>query len=203
VIFNDIQNKVFVQRGYRDLLRKELTDPRHLDLLKKQEDAGAGIESSLAFAREYSDLGVNPPRWQRVTEVMAFAISHLDYRALQRDFHLAGLEIYADPLLERVFFTLVENTLRHSRHATVLRAEYTITGNGAVIVIGDDGCGIPAENKERIFEKGTGTGGAVGLFLSREILSITGITIRETGEPGKGARFELLVPEGSYRVNRT
>ncbi|MDD1687727.1 CHASE4 domain-containing protein [Methanoregula sp.] len=203
VIFNDIQNKVFVQRGYRDLLRKELTDPRHLDLLKKQEDAGAGIESSLAFAREYSDLGVNPPRWQRVTEVMAFAISHLDYRALQRDFHLAGLEIYADPLLERVFFTLVENTLRHSRHATVLRAEYTITGNGAVIVIGDDGCGIRAENKERIFEKGTGTGGAVGLFLSREILSITGITIRETGEPGKGARFELLVPEGSYRVNRT
>jgi hypothetical protein len=30
-------------------------------------------------------------------------------------------------------------------------------------------------------------------------LSITGITIRETGEPGKGARFEIVVPNGSYR----
>ena len=45
-------------------------------------------------------------------------------------------------------------------------------------------------------EKNTG----LGLFLVREILSITGIKIRETGVPGKGARFEILVPEGGYRI---
>ena len=39
----------------------------------------------------------------------------------------------------------------------------------------------------------------MGLFLAREILSVTGITIRETGEPGKGARFEISVPKGAYR----
>jgi len=39
----------------------------------------------------------------------------------------------------------------------------------------------------------------LGLFLSREILSITGITIRENGDPGKGARFEMVVPNGIYR----
>ncbi|MFA4877789.1 MAG: hypothetical protein WC586_10270 [Methanoregula sp.] len=38
--------------------------------------------------------------------------------------------------------------------------------------------------------------------LSREILSITGITIHETGEPGKGARFEITVPPGGYRLPR-
>ncbi|MDD1702053.1 MAG: hypothetical protein LUQ31_03625 [Methanoregula sp.] len=32
----------------------------------------------------------------------------------------------------------------------------------------------------------------------REILSITGITIRETGTFGTGARFEMLVSEGAY-----
>jgi hypothetical protein len=37
------------------------------------------------------------------------------------------------------------------------------------------------------------------LFLSREILSITGLRIQETGEPGKGARFEIFVPKGAYR----
>ena len=37
------------------------------------------------------------------------------------------------------------------------------------------------------------------LFLAREILSITGITIHETGTYGKGARFELAVPKGAYR----
>jgi hypothetical protein len=39
------------------------------------------------------------------------------------------------------------------------------------------------------------------MFLSREILSITGINIKETGIPGEGARFEIIVPKGTYRLN--
>jgi hypothetical protein len=42
------------------------------------------------------------------------------------------------------------------------------------------------------------------LFLSREILAITVITITENnGEPGKGARFEIAVPKGAYRFTGT
>ncbi len=41
----------------------------------------------------------------------------------------------------------------------------------------------------------------LGLALSREILDISGISITETGEPGKGARFEMTVPEGTWRKN--
>jgi len=39
------------------------------------------------------------------------------------------------------------------------------------------------------------------LIFVREILDITGITIKETGEPGKGARFEMTVPKGAWRMN--
>jgi signal transduction histidine kinase len=39
-----------------------------------------------------------------------------------------------------------------------------------------------------------------GLFLAREISDITGITIKETGEPGKGARFEITVPKGAWNI---
>jgi PAS domain S-box-containing protein len=201
VIFKDIQSRVFVQRGYHKFLKKELTDPRQREYLEKQEAAVKGIESSLEFAKQYYDLGINPPRWQQVSQVMVFAISHFDPGTLRREFRLDGLEIYADSLLERVFFNLVKNSVRHAKGATFIRAGYTITDEWAVIFIEDDGPGIPAEEKERIFERGTEVGGAVGLFLSREILSITGITIRETGVPGKGARFELLVPKGAYRTH--
>lgn len=38
------------------------------------------------------------------------------------------------------------------------------------------------------------------LISVREILDTTGITIRETGEPGKGARFEMAVQKGAYRI---
>ena len=67
----------------------------------------------------------------------------------------------------------------------------------------DDGVGISDENKEKIFDRGFGKNTGLGLFLSREILSLTGITIHETGEPGKGVRFEIKLPNGAYRFANT
>ena len=38
-----------------------------------------------------------------------------------------------------------------------------------------------------------------GLYPMRAMLPITGITITENGMPGKGARFEIVVPKGAWR----
>ena len=199
VIFTDIQNKVFVQMGYLELARQKTTDPRVETYLKKEESLVKEIQDALSFARQFNDMGMSPPRWQNVQDVLLFAVSHLDLGDLSRDFALEGIEIYADSLLERVFVTLVENTIMHAKGATVIRAVYTVSGDDAVIVVEDDGPGIAEDKKEEVFSKGIGAGGSTSLFLSREILSITGITIRETGVAGKGARFEIRVPKGSYR----
>lgn len=199
VIFSDIQNKVFVQTGYLELSKSRTTDPQLKGFLDKEEEVVREIQGSLQFARQYNEMGMSPPRWQDVMEVMLFAISHLDLGTLKRDFRMEGLVIYADSLLERVFITLIENAIAHAKGATVIRAGYTITGDDAMIFIEDDGPGIPEDRKEIIFEKGIGSGGSGSLFLSREILSVTGIIIRETGTPGKGARFEIRVPKGSFR----
>ena len=200
VIFSDIQNKIFVQMGYQELLKRSTVDPRLVEYLDKEESAVREIVTSLQFARQYNDMGANPPRWQNMQEVLLFALSHLDIGSLSRDFRLEGLSVYADSLLERVFFNLIENIVQHGKGATVIRAWHEVAGDNMRIILEDDGPGIPDAHKERIFSKGVGTSGSVGLFLSREILSITGITIRETGVPGKGARFEILVPKGSYRI---
>jgi signal transduction histidine kinase len=60
--------------------------------------------------------------------------------------------------------------------------------------------GIPEGAKERIFKREYYRNTGYGLFLSGEILSITGLSIRETGEPEKGARFEIVAPKGVYRL---
>jgi signal transduction histidine kinase len=54
-----------------------------------------------------------------------------------------------------------------------------------------------------IFERGYGKNTGLGLFLSREILSITNISIKEAGEFQHGARIEMYVPKGVYRFPRT
>jgi len=109
------------------------------------------------------------------------------------------VEVFADPLLERVFFNIVENALRHGKHVTSLSISVTMSSYGLILNFEDDGVGIPHEEKEIIFDKGYGSGSGFGLFLAREILDITGSSILETGEPGSGARFEIFFPLGSFR----
>ena len=69
----------------------------------------------------------------------------------------------------------------------------------AVWVIRDNGVGIADDMKERIFRKGVGKHTGLGLFLAREILDITGLSIRETGVAGEGARFEISIPGFAWK----
>jgi sensor histidine kinase regulating citrate/malate metabolism len=68
-----------------------------------------------------------------------------------------------------------------------------------VIICQDDGVGMPADKKSFLIPKVSGSPVGYGLFLIKEILATTGISIRETGMSGMGARLEILVPQGMYR----
>ncbi len=97
-------------------------------------------------------------------------------------------------LIGRVFSNLIENSIRHGVRVTTITFSLERDGDGYIILYEDDGVGVAADEKEKIFSYAYGMNTGLGLFLAREILAITGITIRETGTPGVGARFELLCP---------
>jgi len=196
VTFNDIQNSVLALSGFLTLERSPGLSKKYLD---REEESVKKIDRALVFAKNYQDLGVRPPQWQNVDRTFVLGISHLDFSSIRRSVHLDNLEIYADSLLERVFFTLADNILTHAPTATTVTIGYTYAGTSLVMFIEDNGNGIPVHLKEKIFERGYGTQKGMELFLVREILSITGITIRESGTLGKGARFELVLPTGVYR----
>ena len=82
---------------------------------------------------------------------------------------------------------------------TEVRVSSYPEGASLVIVIEDDGEGISPGDRERLFEQGFGKNTGLGLFLSREILAITGIIIEQTGTYGRGARFEIRVQPGKFR----
>jgi signal transduction histidine kinase len=105
-------------------------------------------------------------------------------------------------MLEHVFLALASNIREHAPTATEYSVTSAETPEGLVLVFRDNGPGIPASQKEKIFAREYGRRNGISLYLSREILSITGISIRETGEEGKGARFEILVPPGAWRKKR-
>ncbi|MCX6698237.1 MAG: hypothetical protein NTV84_11985 [Methanoregula sp.] len=86
-------------------------------------------------------------------------------------------------------------TMKRAEH--IRSMEHTVIGMASSGE--DDGDGVHAGEKERLFTQGFGKNTGLGLFLSREILAITGITITENGTLGKGARFEIHVPAGMWR----
>jgi ABC-type amino acid transport substrate-binding protein len=199
ITFNDIQNALFSLTGFLELEKELPADEKTQEYRQKQGQIIHTIAAALRFAKNYQDLGMNPPAWQDVSRTFLIGISHIDLSNLDRKIPRDHLEIYADPLLERVFLTLAENVLLHGMTATEISLHYRRTPEGLVLVFRDNGVGIPAAMKERVFERRFEGKKGVGLYLAREILSITGITITETGTEGTGARFEMLVPEGAYR----
>ncbi|MBN1167481.1 MAG: PAS domain S-box protein [Methanospirillaceae archaeon] len=199
IVFTDIQNAIFSLSGYLELEQEELTDENLRHYVDRQMLIVQNISDSLLFAKNYQNLGLKPPTWQKVTETFAFAVSHLDISHLSRSLAIRDLEIYADPMIENVFFTLAENVVLHGKTATEIRLWYRLSEDTLTLIFEDNGTGIAEKNKELIFERRFEKKKGMGLFLSREILSITGLSISETGMYGSGARFEIVIPKKAYR----
>jgi len=199
---HDINNQLTIMQGYLDLVeRKQPGEPGSSEF-RKVSEAAQRIRAMIQFTHEYEEIGVNAPVWHDCRQLVETAARqvHLGNVAVKNEIP-EGTEVLADPLIVKVCYNLMDNAVRYGGKITTIRFAVEETGAGHTVVCEDDGGGIPAEEKDRIFLRGYGKNTGMGLFLAREILSITGITIRETGEPGQGARFEISVPDGVSRTN--
>ena len=157
------------------------------------------IQEQAEFTRDYQDLGVKKAIWQNVKSVFTNATRNLKFGDILVETSLKDLCVYADPLLERVIYNLIDNALRYGKTITRI-SSYWYQEEGHVIwIISDNGIGIAREMKEQVFEKGVGQNTGLGLFLAREILDITGLSISETGNEGEGTRFEIVIPDGLWQ----
>ena len=123
--------------------------------------------------------------------------------AIRVEVMLDELELFCDPVIEKVFFHLIQSTFENGDKATVIRISSRPDADHLVIVYEDDGVGIPEERKKSIFIRDVAKFHGFGMFFINDILEIAAMSIEEIGVPGKGVRFEILVPKGSYRFGKT
>jgi PAS domain S-box-containing protein len=194
---HDILNKVMVVLGHLAIARKKSANADMGISIEKLEAAVKAIGSQIEFTRVYGDIGTHEPQWQELDKIL----TRLQLpENIRMDAEVQGVYAYADPMLEKVFFNLLDNSIRHGQRVTRVRVTYQLKDNRILVIWEDDGTGVLDDEKERIFDRGFGKNTGLGLFLVREILSLTGISIKENGTTGKGARFEITLPNGTYRV---
>ena len=108
--------------------------------------------------------------------------------------NIEGVEVLADPMLEKVFHNLMDNSIRHGK-ATVVKINLKNDDDVLTIEFEDNGKGLTDIERQRILAGNTGH----GLDLVKGILGITGISLSEEGRQGDGAKFLMNIPVGCYR----
>lgn len=115
------------------------------------------------------------------------------------------LLVQGDPLaITRILGNLLDNAATHAPPGSPIQLSISRDGTEAVLAVHDQGPGIPAEQRERIFQRytrvdwhaGPAAGGlGLGLYVARRLAHANGGDLRLSGPPGgRGASFELRLP---------
>ena len=199
---HDVLNQLTAVMGYNELLLIMIEDPTQKIYLEREKIAADRIRVQFQFARDCQNIGVEPPRWQMIRSVVHRAGELFDLKTIRVVETCGDATVFADPIFDMAISYLLDNAIHYGGNVTEIHVFLEDAAHEVVLVFADNGEGIPAANKEKVFTRGFGKNTGWGLFLVREILAVTKITIAETGEPGKGARFEMHIPAGIFRRER-
>ena len=199
---HDVLNQLMVLTSIQDMMYETEKSAEELELLELNGQALATITSQIMFARDYHELGENGAKWQEISSIVKNVNELLIHPPIK--LKVGELpEIYADSLFEKVVYNLIENALRHGgEQLSCISVTFHQTKHNGILIFKDNGIGVPKDQKKRIFDQGIGSHTGLGLFMVREILNITNISIRECGIYGSGSKFEIIIPNYYWREKK-
>ena len=196
---HDVLNSLTGLFGYLELTQSKTSDQIILRYIQKARAASEVIRKQMEFTKLYQEIGSKRPDWINIEESIRGTMGSLSRNDVTISVEVEGIEVYADPMIERVFYNLMENSLRHGERVRRITVTNQQIDSSMKLVFQDDGKGVDPEEKDLIFKRGYGKNTGYGLYMTVEVLGITGLSIVENGMPGKGARFEIMIPAGKYR----
>jgi CheY-like chemotaxis protein/two-component sensor histidine kinase len=198
---HDIRNQLTIQmNSYELLLECAEANPEIRPYVTAIGSSINSIHEHLVFSDVYQKIGIQRPRWLSVGAIIEGITCSHEFGDLSILHSTGMVEVYTDVMFGKIISNLIENAIMHGKRVTTVRISFMEEINGGVLVVEDDGVGVPDDLKEKIFERGFGSNTGLGLYYTREILGITGMGITETGQNLKGARFEIHIPKKGYRI---
>jgi two-component system sensor histidine kinase KdpD len=173
---------------------------------RKAHDMSHLLSNVLELAR--MEFGAGPLRadWHSVDELVAHSLRVNGARLTQRRVEVKMCDdlplILVDAtLMVQILNNLLENSAKYTPPGTTITISAAVAGDNLLLVVADDGPGLPAGDPDRLFEKyqrgdadGHGSGVGLGLAICRAAARLHGGDIRASDTPGGGATFEIRVP---------
>lgn len=205
---HELKTPLFALSGYLEMLEDEEDESVRADFLNDMRAQTRRLEALARTLLDLSRLDANAVTF-RLEEI---DVEELLYE-LRRDFAYAdrpiaiNVEGHVPPVetdptqLHRVLAILLDNALKYSPEGSPIELGLARRDTNAVISVADRGCGIPAPEQRRIFERfyrvqnsarADGTG--LGLALADEISRHLGGEIEVRSEPEVGSTFFVVVP---------
>jgi len=162
-------------------------------LLAAQSDNGRA--SFLSATSERVDVDAAELLLEAATEAQAGACGD---RVRVRCDHGLPVRLAPDPVLQ-ILGNLVDNACKYAPEDSLVWLIGERDGAQAVLAVEDEGGGVPAAQRERIFERFTrlepGRGLGLGLYIARQLARAQGGDLVATdARTTTGARFELRIP---------
>jgi signal transduction histidine kinase len=213
-VSHELRTPIAAIRSLADNLADGLVrDPEQTRLYGQQiarqgERLTGMVEQVLALAADEDGRGPREARPVDLGEVVRSAVAEVTAGepGAQVAVELAsGLApVLGDPAaLERAVANLVGNALKHGGSGVRVRTRAAAGGREVAIEVSDRGPGIPAGERERLFEpffRGQGArerqlpGSGLGLHLVRRIAAAHGGRVEVDSAPGRGSTFRLVLP---------
>lgn len=184
-----------------DYLKQDITD-----LIGESQGGLARVRKIVADLKDFSR--VDQAEWQEtdlnagVESTLNVVWHELKYKAeVIRDYGELPPVCCIAAQINQVVMNLLVNAAQAIEQQGVIHVR-TGAGDGQVWVeVEDNGRGMPAEVRQRIFEpfyttKPVGKGTGLGLSLAYDIVTRHGGHIEVSSEPGRGSRFRVVLPLG-------
>lgn len=187
-VSHDLRNPLNVASGHLELVRED-HESGHLDSVADAHDRMETlIDGLLALARSGRDI--DELEWVRLPDVLKTCWGNVATADATIAIEITQT-IRADrSRLRQLFENLIRNSVEHGGEDVKITVGRLSDG----FYFEDDGPGVPAEDRERVFDTGYSTsndGTGLGLNIVKQVAEAHGWRIRVTDGTDGGARFEI------------
>lgn len=207
LVSHDLRSPLTVVRGYLDILDKPLDDDRRATCVESARKAAVRMEGLLDDLLHATRAeAVFAPKVMRPVDLSALVEGITGSLAMGATQTISacldpGVTVLGDPVrLEQAIANLVGNAIKHGPAEGEVRVGVHATDGKAVVSVEDDGAGIPADQRDRVFERGAraeaakGTPGlGLGLYIVRVVAEAHGGSAFVDPE-SQATRFVLELP---------